>query len=343
MKETDGSDVRRSIIDFWKAVMLALIAFSGMVVYIFASSALEWKHEQERLEMIAKQKAAAKVGKIAVVSFINKWEMADVGVRGANQNRVDFKLEPGVEYETGRLRYYLGRNDGGAITYGFDHTIDVFDDDPDYFNPIITVQYSKFIHAMYSIDTEPGWLIYGPTRKGIKGGEYLWVLPEDGGTASDGCDAWGEKSLTFVVPPNGTNGIEVNIDSEAISKEMRGYNYIVTERLGDAYLNVPAEFADRTRKIYTSHVLVEGWRSDPREWKTNGNSKGLTPTPELTVLIRIKRYGRWDLTSEEYESIMFKATELSNINNREFSPYTTIEYVGMLSKATNSGETEKSS
>ena len=339
MKDTD--DIRRSIIDFWKAVLFALAAFSAMVVYIFTSSALEWKHEQERLEMLAARKAAEKVGKIAVVTFINKWEMADVGVRGANQERIDFKLEPGVEYETGRLREYLGDNDESDQIYGFDHTVEVADDDYDYFNPIITVQYSKFIHVKSSINTAPGWMIYGPTRKGIKGDEYLWTLPEDDSRTTDEFEGWGEKSLTFTVPVNGTNGMEFNIDSAAISEDMRKYNYIVTERLGDAYMNVPSEFADRTRKIYTSHVIVEGWKSDPRKRRADGNLKGISTVPELTILIRLKHYGKWDLTAEEYSAIKFRATELANINNREFSPYTTIEYVGLLTKETKTQETEK--
>ena len=41
-----------------RTVLIALLAFAAMVIYIFASSALEWKHEQERLELIAKQKIA---------------------------------------------------------------------------------------------------------------------------------------------------------------------------------------------------------------------------------------------------------------------------------------------
>ena len=85
MREPD--DIRNSITEFWRAVLIALLAFAAMVIYIFASSALEWKHEQERLELIAKQKIAAKVGKVSVYSFVNKWEMADVGVRGTDQTR----------------------------------------------------------------------------------------------------------------------------------------------------------------------------------------------------------------------------------------------------------------
>ena len=337
MREPD--DIRNSITEFWRAVLIALLAFAAMVIYIFASSALEWKHEQERLELIAKQKIAAKVGKVSVYSFVNKWEMADVGVRGTDQTRQAMKLEPGVEYDTGRLRYY-NVNDEMATIHGFDHVMEVVTDDPVYVDPIITVQYSKFIHVKYSIDGGDGWLTSGPTRKGIKNDIWLYTLPDEGVESNALRDGWGEKSLTFQVPINGLNGLEVNIDSTDVSKEMRGYNYITTERLGDEYFNVPSELADRTRKVYTSHVIIEGWRSDPREWKTNGKSSALTPTPEITVLVRIKHYGEWDITKEEYESVRYTVSGFANQNNREVSPYTTIEYVGMLTAA--STETDRS-
>ena len=329
MREPD--DIRNSIVEFWRAVLIALAAFAAMVVYIFSSSALEWKHEQERLELLAKQKIAAKVGKVSVYSFINVWEMADVGIRGTTQYRRDSKLDVGVEYETGRLRYYNVNDESGNIR-GFDHVLDVATDDPTYIEPLITVQYAKFIHVKYSIDGGDGWLIGGPTRKGLKTGEWLYTLPEvtESNTSRD---AWGEKSLTVRVPVNGLNGLAVNIDSAEVSTPMRGYNYITTERFGDKFLNVPDELADRERKIYTSHLIIEGWRTDPREWKTNANSKALEPTPEVTVLVRIKHYGEWDITAEEYESVRYRVYGLADVNNREFSPYTTVTYVGMSGSA----------
>ena len=124
-----------------------------------------------------------------------------------------------------------------------------------------------------------------------------------------------------------------------ISEAMREYNYITTERLGSEFLNVPEEFADRERKVYTSHIIIEGWKNDPREWRTNGNSKALYLTPEVTIILRIKHYGRWDVTKEEFESMRYKVSEFSKRDFREFSPYTTLEYVGMLTSG--SGETEK--
>ncbi|MGN1127831.1 MAG: hypothetical protein ACI4T6_02625, partial [Candidatus Flemingiibacterium sp.] len=102
----EENDIRDAIVGFWKTVLLALLAFAAMVVYIFVSSALEWKHEQELLEIAARQKEAARLAKVGVYAWVNDWEIADVGVRGTNQTRSLKKLEPGVEYEVGRLRYY---------------------------------------------------------------------------------------------------------------------------------------------------------------------------------------------------------------------------------------------
>ena len=325
MREAD--DIRNSITEFWRAVLIALLAFAAMVIYIFASSALEWKHEQERLELIAKQKVAEKVGKVSVYAFVNQWDFDEP----TKQERVLLNLVVGKEYEIGRLRYY-DVNDEETNALGFDHVREEASDSPDYLNPVVTAQYSKFIHVKYSIDNGSGWLISGPTRKGIKTDEWLYTLPEeDQRDTSDSGEGWGEKSLTFSLPINGLDGVEVNIDSADISEEMRGYNYIVTERLGDAYGNVPEEYADRTRKVYTSHVIIEGWRTDPREWKTNGNTKALTPTPEITVLVRIRHYGEWDLTKDEYESMRYKVNEFSSTRfYHDYSKHTTITYVGML-------------
>lgn len=327
----DHDNIRTSIIEFWKAVLLALLAFCVIVVYVFVSSALDWKHEQERLELLARQKAAEKVNRIGVYSFINTWEMADVGLRGTNQIRHASQLDFGTEYETGRLRYY----DTRETPYGFDHVLEVSTDDPTYINPIITVKYAKFINVKYSIDCENSYILSSEVQRGLKTDELLYTLSADPESVDLKEGAWGKGAITFTVPINGINGLEVNIDSADISEDMRKYNYIITERLGDQYYNVPEKFADRTRKVYTSHVIIEGWSSDPREWKTNGSSKALTPRPEITVLVRIKYYGKWDMTEAEYESIRFSVSGFADMNNREFSPYTTIEYIGTPVSDTN--------
>ena len=67
-----------------------------------------------------------------------------------------------------------------ATIHGFDHVMEVVTDDPVYVDPIITVQYSKFIHVKYSIDGGDGWLTSGPTRKGIKNDIWLYTLPDEG-------------------------------------------------------------------------------------------------------------------------------------------------------------------
>lgn len=337
MRDTD--DIRKSIIEFWRAVLISLLAFSAMVVYIFASSKIAWKREQERLELIAKQKAVEKMNKITVSAFVNGWTMGSQSDRGSMQNRYRVQLTPGNIYEIGRLREYDSTDEEKNI-YGFDHVIEVTTDDPILSDPVITVQYAKLIHVKYSIDGGNGWLISGPMRMGLKTGEYLYTLPEeDECEITNSRDGWGEKSLTFTVPINGLNNIEVNINSPEISEAMREYNYITTERLGSEFLNVPEEFADRERKVYTSHIIIEGWKNDPRDWRTNGNSKALYLTPEVTIILRVKHYGRWDVTKGEFESMRYKVSDFSNRDFREFSPYTTLEYVGMLTSG--SGETEK--
>ena len=262
MREPD--DIRNSIVEFWRAVLIALAAFTAMVIYIFASSALEWKHEQERLELLAKQKIAAKAGKVSVYSFINVWEMADVGIRGTTQYRRDSKLDVGVEYETGRLRYYNVNDESGNIR-GFDHVLDVATDDPTYIEPLITVQYAKFIHVKYSIDGGDGWLIGGPTRKGLKTGEWLYTLPEE--TESNiSRDAWGEKSLTIRVPVNGLNGLAVNIDSTEVSTPMRGYNYITIERFGDKFLHLRYLAGQRRHAVVEAPPEIAcAWKHQPSE------------------------------------------------------------------------------
>ena len=326
MREPD--DIRNSIVEFWRAVLIALAAFTAMVIYIFASSALEWKHEQERLELLAKQKIAAKVGKVSVYAQINSWGSLSLNQELTLQYREAQKLEIGTEYEIGRKRYY-DVNDEETNDLGFDHVRFDIADDPDYLSPVLTVQYPKFIHVRSSIDSS--WMKSGLTRKGAKTGEWLYTLPvDDEREISMTGDAWGEQTITVTFPINGVD-LDVNIDDVTISGEMRGYNYIVTEKLGEHYLNVPAEYSDRTRKIYTSHVIIEGWRSDPRDWKTNGNSRALTPTPEVTVIVRIKHYGEWDVTKEEFEEMRYKVNAFSSTRfDHSYSPHTTITYLGML-------------
>ncbi len=323
MRETD--DIRRSIAEFWRAVLFALLAFAGLVVYIFASSALEWKGEQKRLEMAAAQKAIEKQNRISVYAFVNTWALGLGGVRGDTQFRNVEKLEVGEEYMIGR-RVIYDEKDLRTNKYGFDHVTPLVTDVEDFSDPVITIQYAKFIHVKYSIDGGNGWLLSAPTARGIKTGAYSYTLPErsECDTTSKR-DGWGEKSLTFTVPINGLNNVVANIDSKDVSEEMRGYNYIVTEKLSERYSDIPAEFADRTRKIYTSHVIVEGWRSDPRVWKS---ASAAVPVPEITVILRIKHYGEWDLTKEEYESLRYKVGEFSSENHRDFSPYSTLVYVG---------------
>lgn len=323
LREVD--EVRESIIEFWRAVLIMFTAFAAIVVYIFTSSALEWKHKQERLELLAQQKIAAKVGQVSVYAFVNNW--GGINQDPTIQYRKAVKLEQGVEYEVGRKRYY-DVSDEETNKLGFDHVRMDQSDEIDYILPVLTVQYSKFIHVRSSLDNS--WMESGYTQKGAKTGEWLYTLPvKDEREISIEGDAWGEKTLTVTFPVNGID-LDVNIDSTDISDELRKYNYIVTEKLGEQYENVPAEYADRTRKVYTSHVLIEGWRTDQRDRRAGNSEKGLTPTPEVTVLVRIKHYGNWDLTKDEFESMRYKVSEFSSTRfNHDYSSRTTMTYVGM--------------
>ena len=328
--EKSADEVRAEIVEFWQAVLMAALTFAVMVTCVFVTSKVAWKREQERLELMEKQKQVEKMNKINVITFVNGWTIGMQSDRGSMQMRCRTILRPGSVYEIGRLREYDSL-DVEKNEVGFDHVIEVNTDDANFLNPVITVRYPKLIHVKYSIDGGGGWMISGPTRKGLKTSEYLYTLPDESECeTSMKAEGWGEKALTFTVPINGLDKLEENINSSAVSKDMRGYNYITTERLGSEFLNVPAEYADRERKVYTSHVIIEGWKRDPRDWRTNGHTRLQTPMPEVTILLRIKHYGRWDVTKEEYESMRYKVNEFSNRDFREFSPYTTLEHVGML-------------
>lgn len=318
----EENDIRDAIVGFWKTVLLAMLAFAAMVVYIFVSSALQWKHEQRLLALAAQQKEMARLAKVGVCAWVNDWEIADKGVRGVNQVRSLKRLEAGVEYEVGRLRYY-----DVNLKRGFDQVMEVGTDDPVYVYPLITVRYANFIHVRYSVDGGAGWMMSGGTRRGIKIDDWTYTLPEEYET-NDTRDGWAEQSLTFSVSVNGREGIEVGAGSELVSEAMRPYNMIETVRLGDVYNNVPEQYADRTRNICTSHVIIECWKSDPRVRRADGDpDKVYSPTPELTVKLRIRSYGEWDITAEEFESMRYKVLEFSDRNLREFSPYVTVEFI----------------
>ena len=330
MKSFDN--VRNSIIEFWRAALSAILIFALMVTGIFISSKVAWKKEQERLELYARQKAIEKLGRVEVSAFVNGWNPGSRSDRASDQKRYRVVLSPGAVYEIGRLREY-DSTDVEKDEYGFDHVIQVATDDPMFYDPVITVRYANLIHVKYSVDNGSGWLVYGPTRRGIKGGEYLWTLPEgEERDSTDKCDGWLQKAITFTFPINGTARLAVESGDESVSEDMRGYNSIETERLGDVYTNVPEKFADRTRQVYTSHIFIEAWRADPRDWRTNGHSNKLVPTPEITILLRFRHYGVWNVTKDEYESMRYKVDEFSSLDFREFSPYSTIEHIGMLTK-----------
>lgn len=65
-------------------------------------------------------------------------------------------------------------------------------------------------------------------------------------------------------------------------------------------------------------IVVDAYKVDPRE-AGNGGAK-----PEVSFLLRIRHYGNWDITQEEYDELIFI---IPDISGRNASEYTTIELV----------------
>lgn len=313
MEGTDRDDYAKMLKEAYRGVVIGIFVFASMVAYIFWSSSYAWQQKQRRLELAAQQRIAAQLAKLSdvgVYAWVNNWEVIG-GAEGVYELRDIEKLQLGTEYKVGRLRMY-----DVNLRYGFNQVMPNVDDDIFYVDPIITFAYNGFIHVKYSIDSDEGWFVYGETRTGLKTGTYQYIPDEELTTPER--DGWGENMMSVRLPANGQNNFEVNVNDKNVSEAMRDYNYYIDEKLGEAYSGVPTEYANRTRRVHTSHLIVEVYKEDPR---VKGAKK---TTPELTFKIRIRSYGEWDLTDEEYRKLIFDVPALTE---RDYAPRTTAELV----------------
>lgn len=323
MDDMNREDFGRLLKEVFRAVFIGILIFAAMVIYIFQSSAYAWEKKLENQEIEAQRRLLdqqiAKASIVGVYAWVNHW------VDPISQARTADKLEPNVEYIVGPLlmydRNYLEHDltaeqyDELKHIYSFTRYMIDHEDDPYYADPIFTFSYSGYVHVRYSIDSSDGWLICAPTARGLKTNNYQYIPSEN--IAEPGCSGCGQGMTSVIVPANGRNGLEVNIDNAEISEEMRPYNYCISERLGDVYKNIPEELSDRTRKIYTSHLIVEAYKEDPRV-------AGANRRPVVTFMIRIRSYGEWDLKKEEYDQAVFSVPDLTS---EEYSPKITVELV----------------
>ncbi|MBQ8510268.1 MAG: hypothetical protein IJ493_10220 [Clostridia bacterium] len=311
MEDMTRSEYGKMLKEIFRDVGIIVLVFVAMVVYVFQSSAHQWnlKIKADEAAAAAKAEAAAmKASVISVYAWVNDWGLV-------NEERSLEKLKAGVEYTVGQLRQF-DVNDKDTHKTGFNSVRFIPDDDKTYVDPIITFAYANFIHVQYSIDSGAGWMTYGETARGLKTNNLQYLPAEE--LSNEDRDGWGQGMMTVRVPANGTNNIAVNVTDTSVSESLRDYNYFVDEKLGDVYSGVPEEYSNHTRRIWTSHLIVKAWASDPRV-------KGaVTERPVATIKIRIRYYGAWDLTQEEYDSIVHSAP---GITQKEYTPKTTIELI----------------
>ena len=80
--EKSADEVRAEIVEFWQAVLMAALTFAVMVTCVFVTSKVAWKREQERLDLMEKQKQVEKMNKINVITFVNSWTIGMQSDRG---------------------------------------------------------------------------------------------------------------------------------------------------------------------------------------------------------------------------------------------------------------------
>ena len=86
---------------------------------------------------------------------------------------------------------------------------------------------------------------------------------------------------------------------------------LATERLGDFAPDAPESLADLTREIWSYDVTVTAYNADPRD-KKNADAK-----PVTSLTLRVRSYGTWDLTCDEYRRC--------GIANYNYAPHYTVE------------------
>ena len=311
MHESERAEFGKMLLDVFRGLVIGIVVFALMVTAIFLSSEYEWNQQVKRLELEKKRiqlEQIAKADVVGVYAWVNEW---GTGFGAIGEERHVEKLVPGVEYIVGQLRKY----DVNEFT-GFNNIKMDPDDDMRYMYPVVTFNYSGWVNFRHSINNGSGWLYYGPTAKGLKTGNWQYLPSEDNYEAD--ASGWGNGATSLSCAVNGRDNLYVNLHDKSISDDMRRYNYCTTLTLGELFENVPEKYADREREIWISHIVVDAYNVDPRE-AGNGGAK-----PEVSFLLRIRHYGNWDITQEEYDELIFI---IPDISGRNASEYTTIELV----------------
>ena len=317
----------RIIIEFWRSVLLTVLAFAVMVAGIFMTSSMSWRKKQSRLEIEVKKQEEEKPDYSRLVQ-VYTWGH-DFDIYRDGEQRVLTRMEPGEEYRIGALlKYDRGWEDrkinGGdrdydklKHIYGFNpYRIDT-DDDAYYADPIFTFTGKCFLRIRFSIDSVDGRFICAETERGLKTGN-LRFIPSSEALDTPHNECFGKSPLSVRFSANGMGGTRVDTTNGDVSDSMRQYNTITEERLGDAYANVPEKYADRKREIFTCRLFVDVYEDDPRLSITRSGGTVFS----LSVIIR--RYSEWNLTKAEYDEIM---PDVPEITGMEYSPKLTAELV----------------
>ena len=318
----DEEDIGSVLWEVWKAALIAVFACACLVMGIFLSQKISWKQEQKRLEIRAMQRQQAILDKKKVIDV---WTWGhDFDLYKDGELRELKKMDFDMEYRTGELLMYdRGYDDrSNEMTpeeydklkhiYGFNQYRPRDDEDGYYADPILTFVSQYFLHVRYSADTG-GDMVWGKTDAGLKTGTLKYISSEE-----NVGECWSKSPISVKVSTNGMNGLEVGENDERIDEALRGYNTITYQKLSEAYPSVPEEYAGRTRPIYTSRVIVEAYKEDPRKIEAKETK------PISTISIIIRRYGDWDLKKAEYDECVFVAPDMTQL---EYSPYTSVELV----------------
>ena len=312
MDHTDRKEFGQLLKEVYTDVLLCIVAFAAIVAGTFLSSKISWEREVERKELKAAEKIQQQAAKIDVWVQENRTRQYSVDrVGDAIEVRDVAKMEPGVEYLVGQLRVFDTTYPPPLNRIKLDPN-----DDSDYFDPVITVRADNIVHIRSSLGYTKGWMICGPTDTGLKTGEYRYYPAET--DDQDYFEGWGKGMTSVRVPLNGKNNIAVSVGDPDVDEDLQEYNYYYEEKLGEVYDGVPEKYANRSRLVWVSHLIVSAYDTDPRD------AGAKSRTPSATVKIRFKNYTAWDLTQEEYDEIIFAAPGISEKN---YFPYATAELI----------------
>ncbi|MCI8388099.1 MAG: hypothetical protein HFE63_06490 [Clostridiales bacterium] len=262
---------------------------------------MELEQQQKELERIAK------IEDVTIYAFVNTW-------MGSKETRSIQKLSIGTEYRIGELHQYDRMALMGDNNYNKTYPI-AGGDDLMYSDPILTFYCKNKLRISYSIDKHGSYLFYGDTDCNPKTCEPYYTIREKRYAEDMSIIIEPGKLTTITFPVNGDKGIEALVADSAVSEGMRPFNYCKEQTLCEVNTNVPEEYADRSRKIWISHLFV-----------TVYNARG--QKPDATFMVRISNYGKWDLTMEEFAKVIVYAPELTMLGG-EYDYYrgTVIEII----------------